>query len=265
MLRHGLHPTLHIAHRGGAGLAPENTMAAFRQAVERWRTDMLELDVRPTRDGHLVVFHDATLDRCTDAAGPVEERTLDALRRLDAGFRFTSDGGRTFPYRGRGVTVPTFTEVLTAFPDLRLNVELKAGPLSAAAIPILAREAQPHKDRLCLGSEDDALAAALHEALPEATHFFPAGALTALVMALKSGGVPPAEPRFEVLDMPFVWQGIRLIDAPFLTACAERGLWVNAWTVDAPEEMRYLVEVGVGGIMTDRPDLLRDVLSSKDR
>lgn len=265
MFPDGLRPTLHIAHRGGAGLAPENTMAAFEQAVARWHTDMLELDVRPTADGHLVVFHDATLERCTDGQGPVEARTLDDLRRLDAGFRFSPDGGHTFPYRGQGVRIPTFDEVLDRFANLRLNVELKAGPLSRDAVPLLARLARPHLDRLCLGSEDDDLAARLHAALPEATHFFPAGALTALVMALKSGAEPPPEPRFTVLDMPFTWQGMRLVDPPLLAACTARGLWVNAWTVDAPEEMRYLVGVGVGGIMTDRPDLLRQVLDTRER
>ncbi|HZG41378.1 MAG TPA: glycerophosphodiester phosphodiesterase family protein, partial [Longimicrobium sp.] len=103
----GLRPTLHISHRGGAALAPENTLDAFRLAVERYRTDMLELDVHLTRDGEWVVAHDDTLERCTDGTGPLAALTLAELRRLDAGFGFSPDEGRTFPFRGRGARIPT--------------------------------------------------------------------------------------------------------------------------------------------------------------
>jgi glycerophosphoryl diester phosphodiesterase len=257
---------LHIAHRGGAALAPENTLEAFRQAVERHRTDMLELDVQPSADGELVVCHDETLDRCTDATGPVGERTWAELSRVDAGFRFTPDGGATFPFRGRGIGLPRLADVLDAFPALPLNVELKAGPRSAAAVGALADllRADGAVDRVCLGSEDDALGAVLHAALPEACHFYPAQALTALVMSIKSGAAPAVDPRYQVLDMPFVWQGLRLVDAALLATCADLGLWVNAWTVDSPDEMRYLLDIGVGGVMTDRPDLLRRVLDARE-
>ena len=89
----GLKPTLHISHRGGAALAPENTLAAFRRAVREYHTDMLELDLHLTRDGALVVFHDETLERCTDGAGRVAERSLAELEELDAGYRFATEGG----------------------------------------------------------------------------------------------------------------------------------------------------------------------------
>lgn len=260
-------PTLHIAHRGGAALAPENTLCAFRQAVGTWHTDMIELDVRPTADGVLVVFHDDDLDRCTDAQGPVSGRTWADLARVDAGHRFTPDDGANYPYRGQGVRIARLEEVLAEFPTLPLNVELKSGPLSAAAVAPLVALLRRHEalERVCLGSEDDALGAALHEAAPEGCHFFPAQALTALVMSLKTGRPVVVDPRFRVLDMPFIWQGIRLIDAPLLDACAAHGLWVNAWTVDSPDEMRYLLGFGLrmGGIMTDRPDLLRREIDAR--
>lgn len=262
----GLAPTLHIAHRGGAALAPENTLAAFDRAVTRFRTDMIELDVHPTADGEIVVFHDDTLERCTDGAGPVQAHAWADLARLDAGFRFTPDGGASFPFRrggtGAGVGIPRLAEVLSRFPDLRINLELKAGPRAAGAVEPLVALLKAHDalDRVCLGSEDDTLGAALHAAAPEACHFFPAQALTALVMSLKTGAEPVVDPRYRVLDMPFVWQGMRLVDPDLLAACAARGLWVNAWTVDSPDEMRYLLHIGVGGIMTDRPDVLRQVM-----
>ncbi len=256
----GLRPTLHIAHRGGALLAPENTLAAFGAAVERWRTDMLELDVHATRDGELVVSHDPTLQRCTDGDGRIADHTLAQLRRLDAGFHFTTDAGRTYPFRGQGVRIPTFREVLRAFPALRLNVELKAeAPGAEAAIAGLLR-AERATQRVCVGSELDSLAERLVEAAPEVCAFYPRDALTQLVLAIKSGAEPPDDPRYQVLDMPLDYGEVRLVDPPFLEATTRLGRWVNVWTIDEPETMRALVAIGVGGIMTDRPDLLRDVL-----
>jgi glycerophosphoryl diester phosphodiesterase len=250
----GLRPTLHIAHRGGATLAPENTVAAFDAAVGRWRTDLLEIDVRPTADGEIVVFHDDVLDRCTDGTGPVEALTWSALQTLDAGNAHPD-------FRGRGVRVPRLADVLDRFPTLRFNIELKAGDARTVAAFIDLLRSRDALHRVCIGSESDTIAAAVYAACPEACHFFPAEALTAWVMAVKTGAPLPVDPRWSVIDMPFEWQGMRLVDADLLQAARSAGLWVNVWTVDEPEEMRYLVGLGVGGIMTDRPDLLREVLA----
>ncbi|HYW05502.1 MAG TPA: glycerophosphodiester phosphodiesterase family protein, partial [Longimicrobium sp.] len=89
-----------IAHRGGSGLAPENTLFAFRRALSWWKADLLEIDVQPTRDGDAVVIHDPTVDRTTDGSGRVDALTVRELAELDAGYRFTPDGGITHPCRG---------------------------------------------------------------------------------------------------------------------------------------------------------------------
>jgi glycerophosphoryl diester phosphodiesterase len=100
------------------------------------------------------------------------------------------------------------------------------------------------------------------EAIPEVCAFYPRDGLTQLVLAIKSGAEPPDDSRFQVLDMPLDYGEVRLVDAPFLEATARLDRWVNVWTVDDPTTMRALVKIGVGGIMTDRPDLLREVLST---
>jgi glycerophosphoryl diester phosphodiesterase len=251
--------TLHIAHRGGAAIAPENTLVAFRAAVERYGTDMLELDVQPTADGELVVFHDDTLDRCTDGSGPVAAHTLAQIRRLDAGYRFARDGA--FPFRGQGVGVPTLREVLRAFPDLRLNVELKRAGAEEAFAALLRDERA--LGRVCIGSELDAVGEKLAALLPEACHFYPRDRLAETVIALRSGEKPQPDERFLVLDMPLWFGDTRLVDAAFLRAAEAFGRWVNVWTVDDEAEMRQLVAEGVGGVMTDRPDLLRRVLDER--
>jgi glycerophosphoryl diester phosphodiesterase len=259
----GLRPTLHIAHRGGSLVAPENTLEAFRGAVTRFRTDMLELDVHLTRDGALVVAHDADVDRCTDGAGPIASRTLEELQRLDAGYRFTPDGGATFPFRGRGVRIPTLRAVLDEFPGLRVNLELKPEADGAERVLVEALRQASALDRVCLGSADDQVAARLHAAAPDACHFYPERALTGLVMALKSGSPPPADDRWTVLDMPATFMDVPLIDRALLDAVAARDQWVNVWTIDEPAEMQALLALGVGGIMTDRPDVLREVLDGR--
>ena len=110
---------------------------------------------------------------------------------------------------------------------------------------------------------DDALAGRLYEALPDACHFYPRDALTAFVLTARQGERPPSDPRFLVLDMPLEYAGMRLIDPAFVQQVERAGKWVNVWTIDDVQEMRRLRSEGVGGIMTDRPDLLRDVLDSK--
>ncbi|MGO9830019.1 MAG: glycerophosphodiester phosphodiesterase [Myxococcaceae bacterium] len=260
---HGLRPTLHISHRGGAALAPENTRAAFDAAVERWHTDVLELDVHLTRDGALVVSHDATLERCTNGTGRIAEATLAELQQLDAGYRFTPDGGKTFPFRGQGVRLPSLHEVLRAYPGLPLNLELKADTPGAAEA--LAREVRGMGagPRVCLGSELDALGQKLVALLPEVAHFYPHQALSQAVLALKAGEPVAEDTPYSVLDMPYRLGDVVLVDAAFLAAAARVGKWVNVWTVDAEEDMRTLVALGVGGIMTDRPDVLRGVLGER--
>jgi len=259
----GLKPTLHISHRGGAALAPENTLDAFRMAVDRYRTDMLELDVRLTRDGVVVVSHDATTGRCCERDLQIAATNLKDLQQLDAGHRFTPDGGATFPFRGRGLRIPTLQETLRAFPDVKMNIELKATMEALVESFVQVIRGEKAVDRICCGSELDDVAGRLYKAMPEACHFFPRAALTTFSIALKMGIDPTGDNRFDVLDMPAYYQGEWLVDAGFVETVRGAGKWVNVWTIDDADEMRRLIKDGVGGIMTDRPDVLRDVLSGQ--
>ena len=253
--------TLRIAHRGGARLYPENTLFAFREAVLRHRAQVLELDLQLTRDGVLVIAHDDTLDRCTDGEGPIAQRSFEELQALDAGHRFTRDG-QSFPFRGQGLRLARFEalledELLGALP---LNVDLKADRPGAEAL--LAEVVRAHRaaDRVCVGSENDAFAGRIAAALPEACHFYPREALAAFVMAVYQGEPVPRDPRFHALDVPYAFEGFKVVQPPLVEAVAREGKWLNVWTVDEPEQMRELIALGVGGIMTDRPDLLAELL-----
>ena len=114
-----------IAHRGGGLEAPENTLAAFQNAVSIFARVVLELDVRRTRDGEIVVIHDPTVDRTTNGTGFVKELTYQEIQKLDAGYRFTPDRGHSFPFRGKGLQIPLFKDIVKAFPNTRISFEIK--------------------------------------------------------------------------------------------------------------------------------------------
>ncbi|MBT8396843.1 MAG: glycerophosphodiester phosphodiesterase, partial [Gemmatimonadetes bacterium] len=245
-----------IAHRGGAGLAPENTLAAFENSVHRWGADMLEMDVRSTRDGEVVVLHDATVDRTTDGTGRVRDLTYQQVQELDAGYHFRDPDGRR-SFRGRGVRVPRFEDVLTALPGVRMNVEAK-DPHSAPGLvdAVLRHEAQ-----------DRVLVAAEVEGHRRSVRGYPGpwGAsrkdLFQFFFLIHSPLGRHFTPACDALQIPEFYFGARVLSPRFMEEAHSRNLPIHVWTVDAPDDMRRLVEMGVDGIQTDRPDLLAEVLT----
>jgi glycerophosphoryl diester phosphodiesterase len=247
-----------IAHRGGAGLAPENTLAAFLRAAHDWHADMIELDVRGTRDGECVVIHDATLERTTSGSGAVADCSLDELRTLDAGWRFSPDG-TSFPFRGTGVRITTFDEVLEALPDMLFTVEIK----TAAAQPGLAAAIDRHH------AHERVIVAGMHDA--DRTRFrHYAGPRSAsseqlyrfyLAHRLRLAGLVPLAAH--VVQMCETWKGRRLLTPRFVRELARRGIPVHVWTVNREADMHRLLDWGVAGIMSDYPDRLARVLNER--
>jgi glycerophosphoryl diester phosphodiesterase len=247
-----------VAHRGGAGLAPENTLAAFERALSWWGADMLELDVRLTADGEVVVIHDATVDRTTDGSGLVSSFRYGELAQLDAGYRFHDPEGRA-SFRGTGVTVPRLETVLTAFPFARLNVEAKEPEVAAPLDSLVRRHAATER----------VLIAAEYERCRRDARGYPGpwGAsrhhvlLFLLSHRLPRGG--PYTPAADILQVPERWKGVRIVTPRFIREAHRRNVPVQVWTVDDPEAMRRLLSWGVDGIQTDRPDLLARVLAEE--
>jgi glycerophosphoryl diester phosphodiesterase len=256
----GLTPTVPIAHRGGALRYPENTQVAF-EAAARLGARMIETDVHLSADGEVIVWHDDTLDRCSDASGLIADRTAAELARIDAGYRFTPDEGLSWPYRGQGHGAMRLADLLSAMPDMRFNIDLKPNRPELVSAFVQVLEAAQAVDRVCMGSEHDSLAATLHAALPDACHFFPRNALTAWIMAALTGQPLPDDDRWTVLDMPMRHNGMVLTNAQLVQAAAADDRWINVWTIDDPADMRTLIELGIGGIMTDRPKVLAEVLA----
>ncbi len=260
----GRHPVLAgapllIAHRGGSGLAPENTLPAFRRAVDAWAADMIELDVRATADGHCVVLHDPTVDRTTDGSGAVAEMTLEELRRLDAGYRFSPDGGRTFPFRGREIRVPTVGEVLEAVPDTRLTVEVKTAAAQRPLFEAIRRAGAEH--RVIAAAEADAARTEFGRYPGPTSASANELRRLQLLHRLHLGVLWSARP--DVAQMPEFWRGRRILTPAFVRELHDHGVDVHVWTVNEPDDMHRLLDWGVDGLVTDRPDLLADILTAR--
>jgi glycerophosphoryl diester phosphodiesterase len=259
-----LPPPWLVAHRGGSLLAPENTLVAFANA-EAVGAVALETDVRLSRDGEVMVFHDEETTRLTGQPGTIEGRARAEIEALDAGFNFTPDGGRTFPFRGKGVTIPTLSALLERFPRLRVNVEAKGDePELAEAIARVLRAAR-REGSVCVGAAARRQAARLRRLLPEYARFLCLAA--AIPHALAAYGLFPASWApggydLAALSNPRV-AGLPLISSRLVSYFHARGMAVQIWTVDDEAEMRRLLAAGVDGIMSDRPDLLARVLQGR--
>ena len=238
---------LAIAHRGASGGdIPENSMEAFAHA-RALGCSHLETDVHATRDGVLVAFHDARLDRLTDGTGAIAERDWADL----AGVRIA----------GRAA-IPRLEEVLSTWPDARVNIDTKSERAAALLPTVLTRLGAV--ERVCVGSFSDARIASVRRALgPSLCTSMGPRAVARLFFGRY--GLPQGRPAAACVQIPEYWHGIRLA-APGLVARAhDLGLQVHVWTINEPEAMRRLLDIGVDGIVTDRIDVLRKILAEPRR
>jgi glycerophosphoryl diester phosphodiesterase len=240
-----------FAHRGGSALGPENTVAAFDLGM-RAGADGLELDVHLSADGVPVVHHDTTLDRTTSASGLVVARTAAELASVDAGYRFASRGA--FPFRGQGVGIPTLIDVLRAYPDVPVIVEMKVdSPEMGEAVARVVRLAAA-ADRVCAAGFGARSAAAARAALPEmACSANRPEARLAVYRAL--AGWPVRRARYGGYQVPERTSLLRVVSPRFVRYAHEADVKVQVWTVDDEADMRRLFSWGVDGLISDRPDL----------
>ncbi len=240
-----------IGHRGNRAFAPENTVASLSEAVALG-VDAVEFDLRVSGDGVLVVMHDATLDRTTNGTGAVASRSVSDLRQLDAGANFTRDGGRTFPWRGRGASIPTFDEVVESLPsETPCILELKTPAATELARCAVRRHAIAH--RVIVAGFDAAATRPLRGA------GFALGASTPEVAKLLLPallGRKAEHPSFEALCIPPRWHGIPIPIAALVRALRGSGAVTHVWTVNEPDHAMRLWRDGVQGIISDNPEIM---------
>jgi len=252
-----------FAHRGGAGLFPENTLYAFRQSVRLYKADFLELDIHGSRDGHVVVIHDSTVDRTTNGSGQVCNMTLAQLKALDAGFRFTSDGGRTFPYRGKGLTIPTLREVFEEFGslDVCINIDIKQ------YYPNI--EHRLYNLITGCGVADKVLVTSGH---PSVLNRF--RRINRRGIATGANGLESTLawlfskvnlgfllcPKYKALQVPLIFRGtLPIVSEKLVRFCKSKKVGLHVWTINDTDTMKRLLDMEVDGIMSDYPDRLYKV------
>jgi glycerophosphoryl diester phosphodiesterase len=250
-----------MAHRGDSAAAPENTLLGLRRAVEIG-VDFLETDVRLTKDDELVLFHDDDLKRTTGETGSVREKTLDELKQIDFGQLFTSDEGTTYPYRGKGHTVLTLGEAFKEFPDIMINLDIKDKDLHAPELLANMIRAHSRESNVLVASFHDTQAYRFRKLMPEVRTSACPSEVSRFVFALKmrmlslfARGCP-----YEAFQVPVKYGRIQVVNKRFVKAAHDRDLAVHVWTINERSEMEHLIDLGVDGIFTDEPSLLRDVL-----
>ena len=251
-------PTPHLfGHRGASAEAPENTRPAFERA---WAAGVLylETDCHATRDGEIVLLHDAALERTTDGSGSVRQASFTDVERLDAGYRFTPDVGRTFPYRGKGVRIPRLVDLLEWFPSARINLEIKAAEPEVAeeVIRIVKRGHAEH--RMLLASDKGEVLEHVRKLGPGTAIGSSLGDVIQFFQALSEGKIDRHAPRGQALQIPPSFQDVDLATRECVEAAHRLGLFVHVWTINDADEMRKLLGRGMDGLMSDDPaQLLR--------
>jgi glycerophosphoryl diester phosphodiesterase len=253
-----------FGHRGASGEAPENTLESFARALAEG-ADALETDVHVTRDGEVVIAHDPDVSRTTDGAGRIAELTRAELARLDAGHRFSPNGGESHPYRGRGIRIPALREVFEALPGARFNIELKVNDprLVSGVVRLVADHGRADRTLLA-AAEDDTLAAVRAELARQgvATALGASvGDVLAYVRAALGEGAPPAWPM--ALQIPPSFAGKPLVTPELVAFAHAHDVQVHVWTVNEEAEMRRLLDLDVDGLMSDFPGRLRAVVDDR--
>jgi len=248
-----------FAHRGGTEHGPENTLPAFEAAVGLGFR-YLETDVHLTRDGVLMAFHDPRLERVTDCAGAIAELEVGAVEAADAGHAYSADGGRSFPFRAAGVRVPRLETLLDRFPQARINIDPKA---DACVDPLVALiDARDAWDRVCFGAFSDRR---LHRirALSRGRACTSMGPRAVAVARIAgTAGVLPRQGA-NCIQVPVRQGRVPLVTPRWVRAAHRTGLHVHVWTIDDERTMHDLLDLGVDGLMTDRPSTLRRVFLSR--
>jgi glycerophosphoryl diester phosphodiesterase len=251
-----------IAHQGGDGVWPGETMFAYQHAADLG-VDVLEMDIHITKDGKLILMHDETVDRTTDGTGEIESMTLDEIKKLDAAYDWSPDEGKTFPYRGQGLQVAALEEVFSAFPDKHMTIEIKKTNASMAKPFCDLIRKHNMQDKVLVASFHDDRLKEFRAECPEVATSSAKNETTVFVLLTKPFLGSFYSPKFYSLQVPEESGGIKVMTESFVKAAHERNLAVEPWTINDAETMKRFIDWGVDGIITDRPDIMMEVLGRK--
>ena len=244
-----------VAHRGDSAFFPENTLEAFRSAA-KLGIDVIETDVHLTKDGEVVIWHDPTLERNTDGSGTIESHTLKELKKYDAGYTFTQDGGKSYPFRGKGVKLTTLSEALEACPDSRFNIDLKSQEPEIVDRFLDVIRSHHAENRICAASFHLNNLKKLRATAPDILTSITTLEVIPLLLREKLHVLPSSFDRRIIFQVPVKQYGITVVTKHFVKEMHKRDAIVMVWTINDESEMRRLYSIGVDTIMTDNPRLL---------
>lgn len=249
-----------IGHRGSAGTHPENTIPSFRAALDA-RVPYIELDIHATRDGVVVVSHDANLNRSCGLDRAIREMTWDEVSTLDAGARFTTDE-RTFPFRAKDAKIPRLLEVLAACPSTRVLIEVKQSEPSVVPAMLAIIDEANARRRVMIVSELQPPLDEVRRAAGEIPTNLSYGEVADLLQAMaakREDYLPPGD----ALQIPPTYEGWKLVSPESIEFAHRHGLEVHVWTVNEEREMHELLDMGVDGIISDYPARLIKVIAER--
>ncbi len=241
-----------FAHRGASAQAPENTLESFRIAWEMG-VPYLELDVHLSLDGHPVVIHDSSVARITGQTGLVERMSVENLRRLDAGHQFTLDEGRNYPFRGMGLVIPTLDEVLEAFPEARLIIEIKPTRVGIVSAVWAALHNYEASDRVIVASVEQDLLDKFRADGRKVPTSFSKREVQDFLIRVGSRDFQTFEPPGAALQIPEFSGFNRVVSPALIEAAHQLGVEIHVWTVNEPARIERLLQWEVDGIITDDP------------
>jgi glycerophosphoryl diester phosphodiesterase len=249
-----------ISHQGGDGLYPSNTLYAFEQSA-KMGVDVLELDIHASKDGHLVVIHDETLDRTTNGTGLVKDKTLTELQTLDAGYNWSPQRkGESFPYRNKGITIPTLEEVFQTFPTYRINIEIKQQePRITETLCNLIRQYIKQEQVLVVSFLDSEIQD-FRKLCPEVVTAGAPNEIRNFYILHRAFLANAYTPNTDAFQVPEYQDSLHIVTKRFVNDAKRKNIQVHVWTVDEVADMQRMLELGVGGIITDRPDRLMKLL-----
>ncbi|MFH2009681.1 MAG: glycerophosphodiester phosphodiesterase [bacterium] len=250
---------VHLAHRGGAKVYPESTLYAFEHVIDEYQTDVLEIDLVMSADGHIMVTHDEEVDNTTDGTGNVNDMTLAELKELDAGYWFDPDEDGSYPHRGTGLTMPTLEETFEAFPAMHYNLEIKDYDNEYEEDLYAVVQQYNMEDLVIWGSFDKACTLRLRALAPHVAVYAPFDDATCFGLAVLDEKDPLVECT-DFYDALNISAG--LAEQEVVEVAHSMGIKVFFWTIDDRSQMETLFGYGADGIITDRPDILREVIDS---
>jgi glycerophosphoryl diester phosphodiesterase len=252
-----------FAHQGGDGLRPSNTMSAFQNAVDLG-ADVLEMDIHSTLDGVIVVIHDATVDRTTDGVGRVGNYRFEELQQLDAGYDWPTleeESARTDrPFRGQGITIPSLQEVFIAFPDMPMNIEIKQQSPSLATPLCIMLRTYEMTDQVLVASFHQQAINEFRQVCPEVPTAAVEGEIRTFYIFSTIGMTAVYQPIAYAFQVPEYAGDLHVVTEDFVQNAQSLNIDVHPWTINDPEQIQRMIDLGVNGIITDYPDRVLQLL-----